>query len=202
MEPSIPQLKLAAVNTADLRGSMVRIRPMNRDEAPMLYDWVSDPDVQPFWGGRDHHRDLHDFLAHWEPHYLDGSQLNRGRCFTIEADGRPIGMVNYNRVDTAGRSTDIDIIVGEPGYRDRGYGTDALRTFLSFLFDTVGLHRVWLGTYDYNARARHVYEKLGFVQEGVMRQADWVDGRWVDSVIYGIIDHEFRRRSASSDEVG
>ena len=168
----------------------------------MLYDWISDPDVEPFWGGSDRHRGLEDFLTHWEPHFLDGSQPNRGRCFTIEADGRPIGMINYNRVDTTSRSTDIDIIVGEPGYRDRGYGTDALRTFLSFLFDTVGLHRVWLGTYDNNARARRVYEKLGFVQEGVMRQADWVDGRWVDSVIYGIIDYEFHRQSACSDDVG
>jgi ribosomal-protein-alanine N-acetyltransferase len=193
MEPRIAPLALDAVNTADVRGRKVRIRPMRPDEAAVVYSWVTDPEVQPFWGGSDHHKDLDDFITHWEAHYLDGSQLNRGRCFTIEADGRPIGMINYNRVDTASRSTDIDILVGESGYRDRGYGTDALHAFLGFLFDTVHLHRVWLGTYDYNARARRVYEKLGLVQEGVMRQADWVDGRWVDSVIYGILEHEFRR---------
>jgi ribosomal-protein-alanine N-acetyltransferase len=193
MEPQTPLLALDAVNTADIRGRTVRIRPMRPDEAATVHIWVNDPEVRPFWGGSDHRKDLDAFVAHWEPHYLDGSQLNRGRCFTIEADGRPIGMINYNRVDTASRSTEIDILVGERGYRDRGYGTDALIAFLGFLFDTVGLHRVWLGTYDYNARARRVYEKVGFVQEGVMRKADWVDGRWVDSVIYGILEHELRR---------
>ncbi len=102
-------------------------------------------------------------------------------------------MINYNRVDTSSRSTEIDVVIGHPAYRDRGYGTDAILAFLAFLFDTVGLHRVWLATYDYNLRAQRVYEKLGFVREGLMRQSDWVDGRWVDSVIYGILEHEFRR---------
>ncbi len=107
-------------------------------------------------------------------------------------------MIVYNRVDNSSRSSEIDIVIGEPGYRDRGYGTDALRAFLAFLFETVGLHRVWLATYDYNARARRAYEKLGFVQEGVMRQSDWVDGRWVDSVIYGILKHELRREEGDA----
>jgi RimJ/RimL family protein N-acetyltransferase len=35
-----------------------------------------------------------------------------------------------------------------------------------------------------------------------MRQADWVDGRWVDSVIYGILEHELRRPQARPDDVG
>ena len=168
---------------------------MRADELPAVYSWIKDPDVQPFWDGSDHHRSLDEYIAHWEPHYFDGSQPHLGRCFTIETDGRPIGMIVYNRLDTldtSSRSTEIDILIGDAAYRERGYGTDALRAFLGFLFDTVGLHRVWLATYDYNARARRVYEKVGFVQEGVMRQSDWVDGRWVDSVIYGILEHEFR----------
>ena len=193
MAITAPTLHLAAVESADIRGRKTRSRPMRPDEAPMVYGWTTDRDVHPFWGGSDHYKDMDDFLRHWEPHYLDGSQPERGRCFTIEAEGRPIGMINYNRVDTSSRSTEIDIVIGAPGCRDRGYGTDALRAFLAFLFDDVGLHRVWLATYDYNERARHVYEKIGFVQEGVMRQSDWVDGRWVDSVIYGILEDEFRR---------
>ncbi len=59
-------------------------------------------------------------------------------------------------------------------------------------------HRVWLATLDYNARARHVYEKIGFAPEGVMRQSDWVDGRRVDSVIYGILKHELRREEGDA----
>ena len=188
-----PVLRLDAVESADICGRKTRIRPMAANELARVYGWINDPDVQPFWGGSDHHGSLDEYVSHWEPHYFNGSQPDRGRCFTIETDDRPIGMIVYNRVDTSSRSTEIDIVIGEPGYRDRGYGTDALRAFISFLFETVGLHRVWLATYDYNARARRAYEKLGFVKEGVMRQSDCVDGRWLDSVIYGILEDEFRR---------
>lgn len=188
-----PALRLDAVECADIRGHKTCLRPMRPDEAPLFYEWATDPEVQPFWGGRDRYTDLDAFLQDWRPHYFDGSQPQSGRCFTIEADTRPIGMIAYNRVDISSRSTDIDIVIGDPAYRDRGYGTDAIRAFLAFLFDTVGLHRVWLGTYGYNVRAQRAYEKVGFVREGVMRQSDWVDGRWVDGVIYGILEHEFRR---------
>ena len=195
-----PALRLDAVESADIRGHKTRLRPMRPDEAPLLYEWAIDSEVQLFLGGRGRYKDLDDFLRDWQPHYFDGSRPDRGRCFTIEtlpararADGRPIGMIRYHGFHAVDRCTDIDIVIGDSAYRDRGYGTDAIRAFLAFLFDTVGFHRVWLGTYDYNVRAQRAYEKCGFVREGVTRQSDWVDGRWVDSVIYGILEHEFRR---------
>jgi RimJ/RimL family protein N-acetyltransferase len=191
-----PTLRLDAVDSADIRGQKTRLRPMRPDEAPLFYKWATDREVQPFWGEADHYDSLDGFLQHWHPHYFDGSQPDCGRCFAIEIDGCPIGMIAYNRVDVFNGSTEIDIIIGDPVYRDRGYGTDAIRAFLGFLFDTVGLHRVWLGTYDHNARAQRAYEKCGFVREGVMRKSDWLDGRWVDSVIYGILEHEFREGGA------
>jgi ribosomal-protein-alanine N-acetyltransferase len=194
-----PALRLDAVEGADIRGHKTRLRPMRPDEAPLFYEWATDPEVQPFWGEADHYSDFDGFLRHWHPHYFDGSQPNLGRCFAIEVEGSPIGMITYNRVNTVNRSTDIDILIGDQAYRGRGYGSDAILAFLGFLFETVGLHRVWLGTFAHNLRAHRAYEKCGFVREGVTRQSDWLDGRWVDTVIYGILEHEFREGSAKSD---
>ena len=207
-------LRLDAVESADIRGRMTRIRPMRPDQAALFHAWATDPEVEPYWGGRGHYRGFDDFLHHWQPHYFDGSQPHLGRCFTIEdlpaearglpaevrdlpaeprAGSRPIGMIAYNRVELLHRMAALDILIGDPAYRDRGYGTDAVCAFLGFLFDAVGLHRVWLSTFEYNIRAQRAYEKAGFVREGVMRQSDWVDGRWVDSVIYGILEDELHR---------
>ena len=190
-------LNLDAINSADIRGEKTCIRPMRLDEASLLYPWTLDPDVRPFWGTDSRYEDLDDFLRQMEParHYFDGSQPELGRNFIIEADDTVIGMVNTNRIDIRHRSTEIDIVIGHRDYRERGYGSDALRAFLRFLFDDIGLHRVWLGTYEYNARARRVYERLGFIQEGVMREDEYLDGRWINTVIYGILEHEFLRDS-------
>ncbi|MEX0799996.1 MAG: GNAT family protein [Dehalococcoidia bacterium] len=193
-------VRLDVFESADLRGELTRLRPMRPDEAPRFYQWTRDPDVAPWWAGVASARTLEEFLADWEPYYFDGSRPGLGRSFAIEADGKLIGMIATNRVEVHDRQTEIDIVIGEPGYRDRGYGTDALRATLRFLFDTVGLHRVWLATYEHNARARRAYEKAGFREEGLLRESDRVDGRWVNSVVYGILDHEFRRLCAAHPE--
>jgi RimJ/RimL family protein N-acetyltransferase len=65
-------------------------------------------------------------------------------------------------------------------------------------FDEVGLRRVWLVTYANNARARRAYEKAGFREEGTARESDWVDGRWLNSAMYGILEHEFRRGASDA----
>jgi RimJ/RimL family protein N-acetyltransferase len=201
---TLSPLNLEAINAADIRGRLTRMRPMRPEEAALVHAWNTDPDVYHFWGSYDYrHKSLEDFLADTvgDAHYFDGSDVVNGRCFTIEPlegpdAGTVIGMINTNTIEMEHRSTEIDVVIGHPDYREQGYGTDAIREFLRFLFDTVGLHRVWLGTYEYNARARRVYENLGFVQEGVAREADYVDGRWVDSVLYGILEEEFRARNA------
>ena len=173
-------LNLTGANTADIRGEKTRTRPMRPDEAALVYPWTLDPDVNRFWGAGEHYDDVDDFLrrACDEPHYFDGSCPEDGRCFAIEADGKLIGMINYNEIHPTHLRTSIDVVVGHPDYRNRGYGADALRAFLAFLFDEIGLHRVWLTMIDYNDRARRVYERLGFKQEGVLRESQCV-GRQV-----------------------
>ena len=185
------KLRLEVINRADIQGEKTRIRPMRPDELLLTYEWEGDPDVQPFYGSRSRYRDFEEYAANVDQHYLDGSNPEEGRCFIIEANGQPIGMVNYNRIDSHNRSTEVDIVIGAPGHRNRGYGTDAMLAFLRFLFDSVGLHRVSLEVFEHNVRARRVYERLGFVQEGVTRESDTLEGRWVNGVIYGILEHEF-----------
>jgi RimJ/RimL family protein N-acetyltransferase len=183
-----------ALSALDVRGVLTRLRPALPGEAKLVYSWAVDPEVVPFWGGADSYPDFESFMADWAPFYFDGSEPTRGRAFMIEAlpEGRPIGVVATNEIDARHMTTEIDMLIGVGRYRGRGYGSDALGALVRFLFDEVGLHRIWLGTYDFNVRARRLYEKVGFVVEGVLRQSDWVDGRWVDVVVYGLLEGDRR----------
>lgn len=184
---------LTSANSVEpIQGARTRLRPMTLEEVDLVLGWLEDPEVREFWGGRERTVSKEEFLADWKPYYFDGSEPERGRCFAIEADGRPIGMIAYNAINRRDRCVEIDVIIGEKAYWSRGYGTDAIHAFLGHLFDVVGLHRVWLGTYATNARAIRCYEKCSFVREGVHRESDWVDGRWLDAVQMSILEHEFR----------
>lgn len=72
-----------------------------------------------------------------------------------------------------------------------GFGTEATRLIVGYGFEELGLHRVQLEAYRHNHRALRVYEKVGFVTEGVRRETQVRDGEWVDEVLMAILDHEW-----------
>jgi RimJ/RimL family protein N-acetyltransferase len=74
----------------------------------------------------------------------------------------------------------------------RGFGTEATRLVLGHAFDTVGINRAELEVYEFNPRARHVYEKVGFVYEGTKRQALRWDGQWIDAALMAMLADEWR----------
>jgi RimJ/RimL family protein N-acetyltransferase len=104
-------------------------------------------------------------------------------------DGRLIGYVRLKRGQPEDRHADFGIAI-ERAYWDQGYGTDATRTLLRFGFEEMGLHRIALGVLAENARARRVYDKCGFREEGVLRAAHYRFGRWCDLVLMAILEHD------------
>src|SRR5262249_32667781 len=85
----------------------------------------------------------------------------------------------------------LGIGIGDAEYRDRGYGTDAMRLTVNYAFRELNLYRVTLGVFSYNERARHVYEKVGFVLEGTQRAAIYREGERFDMLIMGILRPEW-----------
>ena len=90
-------------------------------------------------------------------------------------------------LDVHNRSCSFRIALVGPRAFGRGYGTEATRLVLDHAFGTAGLHRVELEVYATNPRARHVYERAGFVHEGTKRGALKWDGEWVDAHILAIL---------------
>ncbi|GGO41632.1 GNAT family N-acetyltransferase [Deinococcus humi] len=96
------------------------------------------------------------------------------------SDDAYLGEVALNDLDQDNRSMNFRIALNGPAVVGQGYGTEATRAVVEYGFDTVGLHRISLGVYAFNPRARRVYEKCGFIHEGVERDALYWEGEWVD----------------------
>lgn len=73
----------------------------------------------------------------------------------------------------------------------RGIGTEAIEMMVDHVLG-LGLHRIALEVYDHNPRARHVYERCGFVHEGVLRHALRWDGEWIDAHVTALLADERR----------
>ena len=81
------------------------------------------------------------------------------------------------------------IVVATP---ERGLGRSILKELMRIAFRELGAHRLFLDVYEDNARARHLYESLGFQYEGIMRDAAKRDGQWHDLRLMSILESEYR----------
>jgi diamine N-acetyltransferase len=80
------------------------------------------------------------------------------------------------------------IVVAIP---ERGLGRRILSELMRIAFRELGAHRLFLDVYEDNARARHLYESLGFQFEGVMREATHRDGQWCNLRLMSILESEY-----------
>lgn len=67
-----------------------------------------------------------------------------------------------------------------PDYWGQGFGQESIKLLLPFAFWVLNLHRLSLTVFSYNTRAIQLYKRLGFVQEGIARQAIQRDGQCFD----------------------
>lgn len=181
-----------------LTGEKTRLRPMERGDLPQWQIWMNDPEVM-YWasGG---YPDMTLFSLNLLEKLLDrDDEAGNAARYAVETlDGRFIGTVGYRQLDGQSRSCTVSINIGAKDLWGQGYGTDAMRVLLRFLFLQWNLHRVELDTWDGNERALRSYRKLGFVEEGRMREARFVHGEYRDKVIMGLLRREFMAAEAAT----
>ncbi len=107
------------------------------------------------------------------------------------ADDRMIGFVVFDGINWQHGDSFVAIGIGDPAFRGKGYGTDAMRLLLRFGFMELNLRRIELDVFSYNERAIKSYLKAGFVEEGRQRGMLQRDGRRWDFVYMGILREEW-----------
>lgn len=118
---------------------------------------------------------------------------NEGPNAGIWVEGELAGSIGCHRIDWANKACSIGYWV-EGGCEGKGIVTRCCETMLEYLFDEMGLHRVVIQCGTGNTRSCAVPERLGFTREGVAREAEWVNDRWVDLVVWSMLAAEWTAR--------
>lgn len=170
-------------------GRRVYLRSLQPSDVPAFFAWFSDVDITQHLGIRpvsseQARKMLERFREARHGIYLGivkkaGDKLIGYACLA--------SIANTHRV-----AREFGIVIGDHTLWGRGYGYEAARLLLDYGFQRLSLHRVELQVLEFNDRARHLYRKLGFIEEGVKRKAHRHDRGWHDIVTMGMLRHELR----------
>jgi RimJ/RimL family protein N-acetyltransferase len=171
-----------------ITGDLVVLRPVGVADAPALLSATLDPEVNRLTGT--HTKVSLEELERW--YASRAEQHDRLDLAIVErATGECVGEAVLNDLDAPNYGCSFRIALFGGRFFGRGLGTDATRMILNHAFEAVGLYRVELEVYSFNTRARHVYEKIGFVHEGTKRHALCWNGEWIDAHTMAVLAHEW-----------
>lgn len=177
-----------------IAGEYVSLRAWERDD--IRARWESDQTRDPLEAKLRHWHEAPKSLQQREAEF-DAAQAEPDPttvALIIEAEGRPVGDITLFEIEPRNSAAAIGLSIWRQEDRGRGYGTDAMRATLRWAFNQLNLHRIELSVDPSNAAAIHVYQALGFVEEGRRRDAHYADGCYVEDVIMGLLRPEFRVR--------
>ncbi|MEV0633441.1 GNAT family protein [Streptomyces sp. NPDC050619] len=171
-----------------LTGEKTVLRPFTEADADGIWEIIQDPEVIRFTFEPSTELTLERLRSFYGSRATQPDRLDL--AVTDRTTGELVGEVVLYEWDPTARSCTFRTLIGPRG-RGRGLGTEATRLIVGHGFGQLGLHRVQLEVYGDNHRARRVYEKVGFVVEGVRREAALRDGEWTDDVLMAVLDREW-----------
>ena len=168
---------------------LVRLCAVQEADLPLLFEWINDRDTAL----------LNSAYApvHFANH-VDWFNAARRRSdvvlFAIRAlaDDRLVGTCQLHSIHPVYCSAELQIRIGSPGDRGKGYGSDAVYQLLRHGFDDRNLHRIGLHVFSDNQPAIRLYTKAGFKDEGRLREAAFIDGRFKDVLLFGLLRKDFQ----------
>jgi RimJ/RimL family protein N-acetyltransferase len=175
-----------------LRGEMVTLRPIRAEDAAGMWEMVfDDPEGTRQTG---------------TTQVFTREQVDQWAATVADRDGRAdwaithetdeyLGEIVLNEIDDHSRNANLRLAL-RPGHRGRGFGGEAIQLVLDHAFDEagLGLHRVSLEVLSINPRAFALYESLGFVVEGRLREAHLDGAHWCDAIVMAVLEDDWRSR--------
>ena len=166
----------------------VELRRANPSDADFLLALVSGDETRDFLGLPA--ETIEEVLADIERSEREPESFG---WLVAEADGERVGCAAYQVLSPRNRIVEGRRLAVDPRLRGHGLGDEIARALQQLLLGEMGFHRLEVQIYGFNERAIAHAERVGYVREGVKRQAYLKNGEWQDAVVYSLLQDELPR---------
>jgi RimJ/RimL family protein N-acetyltransferase len=167
-------------------GDTVELRTIEEDDIAFLQQTINNPRI---WTGL---ASVNPKTRAQEREWVDSLGDDGGVHLLVCIDGDPIGIISLKPPNEVWGTVEVGYMI-TPEQWGNGYATDALTVICGYAFDERRLHKVYATAYATNTASHRVLEKVGFTEEGVLREEGFTNGKHVDLHRYGFLADEWRQ---------
>ncbi|WP_318378145.1 GNAT family protein [Enterobacter sp.] len=164
-------------------------RQIQSTDWPFFLSLYEHTDIMRYVSDKRSHADIHDAFDSRLPLWSPGSP--HWLCLMVfdRATQQPLGVTGYiHREDDCAEVGFLFI----PQAHGKGIGYESLRAVCDYAFHDGGIRRMIATVTAGNHASKRLLEKTGFVQEGELREAFWLNGQWRNDWLFGLLRHEYR----------
>lgn len=172
---------------------MIELTDFTTNDISELMTWIKSEDELVLWAGSRFkwpfdRRQMEDYMTR---------RLANNLQYTIFKAVDPktkatIGHIELATIDFTNLSATVVHVLIKPDLRNKGYGREMVKKVLEYGFNFLNLHRIDLVVFDFNRQAIACYQKLGFKEEGLMRDTKRVGNSYWSMYLMSMLDHEWR----------
>lgn len=176
-----------------IKGEKTILRSVELEDARIISSWLNDREINKFL----------DIIYPVSKRFAD--------CFVLETDEnqnkklfiidnlerKPIGLLIIDKIKWEYRNCEIGIVIYDKKERRKGYGKDALKTALDFVFNDMNMHMVYLNVFEENEAAINLYQSIGFEKEGILHDRYFKSGRYYNIIVMSMINWRERHENRS-----
>lgn len=168
--------------------AIVKLIPVDKKlHAALLYKWRKNPEIHRFMYSTGPET-LEDHLSWFDRIANDVSHIR----FIVEQGGKPVGTTAFVSIDTCHQRSDFEMYIGEPQARILGAGAIAEMQMLNYGFYELNLHKISCEVFSENDLAIRLHARMGFSQEGVLRDHALSPTGWVNVTRLSILESEWK----------
>ncbi len=174
-----------------LKGGKVNLMPIEREDLPLLKYWRNLPEYRKYF------REYKEINNEMQEKWYDNKVIddNSTLMFSIKSidNSQLLGCCGLCYINWIHRYADLSLYIGwNETYIDKeGYAEDSCKILFDYGFNELNLNKIWTEIYEFDDRKYELYHKLGFKNDGLLREQYYYEGKWWNSHILSLLKREY-----------